>query len=328
MGTGRNTVTAFGKQPGKGIVADELKVLSATQNTLEDEIGTGTSAALTGVPFSQHTFVNSIGCGGNVAAEISTATFPEIIKYAIGPEKEDPVEVGDGLYKHTFIPDLKFTDWLTFLKQMKDEGYYELYKDCRINQIDFNVVGQSIITYTLAILGISSEQVDGDPEPLYTLIPNDGEKLYAWDVKLIWKDGKTGETDITGIINEFTFTNNNNLNPDKRGLGRERKALDAQGREHTVTITADFNKDVYMDIKADAKLGNHVNLRIEIGKAADGTNPFLAIEYPKLMLNQAPTANISGPDEVQVNINGTADWDMTVGYNVKFEVIDDNAEKY
>lgn len=324
---GRNVVTTFGEQDSKGTAASTLEKLLATSNNLEDNVNTTASEALTGNRFTADNYVTSFGPGGGVDAEVSRQTLAKIIKHAIGAEDTAPEDLGAGTgpYKHIFTPDNKLTNWLTFLKYFTDASYHELYKDCKISQLTFNLTAQSIITYSLDLLSIQSENIDGAPTA--TINENTGEKLFSWQAKAIWKAGETEENEITSIVDEFSFTHNNNVDDGDYGLSQERRSLDVQGSEHTNSLTTQFDKARYMDMKTDLKQNNIIPVRIEIGLASDDTSPFLAIDYPKMKLTQAQ-ANVGGPDKVTVDLQGTALWDNTAGTNINVEIVDDQTTEY
>lgn len=324
--TGRNSVTAIGEQADKATAATELTKLLATGNNLEDNINTVQSEALTGNRFAQDGYKTSEGPGGDIPAEVSRQTLPMILKHAIGPEQAAPDDLGagSGPYKHTFQPGQKMDNWLTFLKFFSDDPYWELYKGSKISQLQFSLSEQSIITYTASILSLESEAGTGQPSVSPT--ENTGEKLFSWETTATWDAGGTDE-DITGIVDEFSFTHNNNIDGEDYGLSQKRRSLDAQGGEHTIDITMQFDAAHYETLKADAKANNIIPIKLDIGMASDDTTPFLSIDYPKLKITQA-TANISGPDKVTVSVQASAFWDTVAGYNVAMMLTDSQDTQY
>jgi hypothetical protein len=326
MATGRNSVTAIGEQSNKETAATELTKLLATGNNLEDNINTIQSEALTGNRFAGDGYKTSEGPGGDIPAEVSRQTLPMILKHAIGPEQAEPEDLGagSGPYKHTFQPGQKMDNWLTFLKFFSDDPYWELYKGSKISQLQFSLSEQSIITYTASILSIESENSTGQP----SVSPgeNTGAKLFSWETTATWDAGGT-DNDITAIVDEFSFTHNNNIDGEDYGLSQKRRSLDAQGGEHNIDITMQFSAEDYETIKSDAKENNIIPLKLDIGLASDDTTPFLTLDYPKLKITQA-TANISGPDKVTVSVQANAFWDTVVGYNVAIMLTDDQDTEY
>ncbi|MCG8514562.1 MAG: phage tail tube protein [Halanaerobiales bacterium] len=323
MAIGRNSITAFGEQDAKGTPAASMTKLLATSNSLENNVETSQSNALISNRFTEDNYVTSFGPGGDIGVEVSKETIPAIIKHTIGSEPLDPVDlgVGSGPYKHKFQPAQTIEGWLTFLKYLKDAGYHELYKDCKVNQMTFNLTSKAVITYALSILSILAESKLG--VPTVTPADNVGGKLFAWDTKAVNWNG----ADIFSLINELNFTHNNNIDGDDYGLSRERRSLEVQGSEHTVNFTTKFDAAQYFSLKDDLVKNNIIPVKINIGEVSGETDPYLAIDYPKLKLTQVQ-ANIGGPDRVTVNIQGIALWDNVQGYNVAVEIVDNQATKY
>jgi len=324
--TGRNSVTAIGEQADKATAATTLTKLLATGNNLEDNINTVQSEALTGNRFAADGYKTSEGPGGDIPAEVSRQTLPMILKHAIGPEQAAPEDLGagSGPYKHTFQPGQSLDNWLTFLKFFSDDPYWELYKGSKISQLQFSLSEQSIITYTASILSIESE--NGTGQPSVSPDENTGAKLFSWETTATWDAGGT-DNDITAIVDEFSFTHNNNIDGEDYGLSQKRRSLDAQGGEHNIDITMQFSAEDYETIKSDAKENNIIPLKLDIGLASDDTTPFLTLDYPKLKITQA-TANISGPDKVTVSVQANAFWDTVAEYNVAMMLTDDQDTEY
>jgi hypothetical protein len=324
--TGRNSVTAIGEQADKTTAATTLTKLLATGNNLEDNVNTVQSEALTGNRFSQDGYKTSESPGGDVPAEVSRLTLPMILKHAIGAEDGAPEDLGAGTgpYKHIFKPSQNLDNWLTFLKFFSDEQYWELYKGSKISQLQFSLSEQSIITYTASVLSIESE--NGTGAPSVTPDENTGEKLFSWETNLIWDAGGT-DKDLSSIVDEFSFTHNNNIDGEDFGLSQVRRSLDAQGSEHNIDITTQMSASDYESMKADLKANNIIPVKLEIGTASDDSSPYLTIDYPKLKLTQVQ-ANVSGPDKVTVSAQANAFWDTVAGYNVAFELIDDQDTQY
>lgn len=323
MATGRNSIIGIGEQAGKGIAPTSMIKLLQTSSSLENNVGTIPSNALTGNRFAEDNYVASYEPGGDVGAEISTQRFPLLVKHTIGAETTDPEELvgATGLYKHIFVPQLTLEGWLTFLKYLRDAGYYEMYKDCKINQMSFDLTSKAVITYTINILGILAEKAKGSP----TMMPaeNIGEKLFAWNTKVVnW-----GVADIFSLVNSFQFTHNNNFDGDDYGLSQNRQDLDVQGGEHTISLSSKFDATQYYDMKDDLEKGEIIPLTINIGEVEGTSEPYMSLVYPKVKLTQV-NANIGGADKIKADIQGTALWDNTAGYNVKVEIIDNQATKY
>ena len=318
---GRNTITGIGEQTEKGVAADSFTKLRATNNNLEGTVNIGTSEALTGNRFADDQFVTAHVVGGSIGAELEKLTFATIIKHAIGGEIGTPQEIETtGLYKHIFKPTQDLEGWLSILKYFKDGEYYDLFSDCRINQLSFNVTSQAVISYTIDVLGITDASDAG--EPTETIVDNDADKLFAWDTHVNWG------SDITSIMDEFSFTHNNNIDGDDYGFKQDRRSLDAQDGEHTFNLTTQFDASEYASMKSTLKNGNVItNFAIEIGETTEEGIPYIKIPYPKVKLTQVG-APISGPGRITTDIQGIALWDSTDEANVVIEIVDDNSEKY
>ena len=302
MSFGANLVTAVGVQTEKGTPASDLIKLRATSNNLEATAETGQSEVLNGNRFADEQYITGYTADGSIDAEVSKETIKIILEHAIGGSFDE--ETGVGVFK----PSQTLNKWLTFLKFMTDVNYHELFTDCRINQLTLNIVSRSVLTYSLDIMGIKGEAAAGP----YTgnINPNTGGKLFAWDVNVVW------DNDISSIVEELTITHNNNIDGNDYGLYRERQSLDAQDSEHTFSLTTKIDASLFADMKNDLKQGNVITgVTINIGKASDGTTPFLSIYYPKVKLTQV-SAPVGSRGRITADIEAIALWDDQEDTNV------------
>jgi hypothetical protein len=323
---GRNLVTALAEQSAKDSPSDTLTKILATSNSLEKQINNVQSEALTGNRFSDNQYVSGDYGAGGIDGEVEKDMIPTIIKNSIGAEDSSPEDLGTGgPYKHIFTPDSKLTTWLTLLKYFDSETFWELYTDAKINQLDLSVTSQAILTYTLDIVAINYSK--GTTSPTETINDNTGERLFAWDSDVITYDVGTEDLDIKGILDEFSFTHNNNLDSEDYGLSKVLRTLDAQDSEHTISITAQFSASEYDIMKDDLEEGAEIPIDIGIGSANSDSDPYIKFSYPKIKLNSVQ-ANVGGPGKVTVDIEGGAFWDSTAGYNVAVEIIDDQDTQY
>jgi hypothetical protein len=322
--TGRNTVTAIAEQASEGSDETTLDKLLATSNSLDIDVQTTKSEALTGNRFGDDSYVSGSSISGSIDSEVSQMTLPMIIKHGIGPEDATPEDVNTdaSCFLHTFTPDQELPGWLTFLKWFTDEQYYEKYVDCRINQFSLTLTSQSILTYSMDIVGKSGTSDTVDPTD--TVEENVGGKLFAWQAV-----ASMDEVDVTQQIDEFSLTHNNSIDTDDFGLSKTPRSLDAQGSEHTFNLTLQFDKAIYEGLKSDLQNGLVVPLTIDIGDYGDTSNtPILTITYPKAKLTEV-SADVSGPDKITATVNGEALWDnATEDANVKFKFADDQDTMY
>lgn len=323
MPTGRNSITGIGEQSAKGTIATEYTKLRVTSNSVERSITTGQSEALTGNRFTDDQFVTGHAVGGSIDAELAKSTIPIILKHAIGPEEGAPTDLGSGTgpYEHVFKPSATIDDWLSILKEFTDAAYYEEFQDCKINQMSFSLTSQSVITYTLDLLGISGSTTQGSFSG--TINENAGEKLFAWDASV-----NMLASDVTADVDEYSFTHNNNLDDGDYGLSQERRSLDVQDGEHTFNLTMQFDAAQYTDMQAGMVEGNIISdLQVDIGLASDESTPFMSVVYPKVKLSQV-SAPVSGGGKVTVDVQGRALWDSATGTNVEIKIADDSDTAY
>lgn len=301
MALAENTITAVGKQTGKGVEATEFKVLCATSNSLEKDVKYVESNALTGKRFVEETYPATFAAGGSIDSEIDDITFGIILENALGVYSKTGI---DPDITHTFKAGNQLQSWLTFLKDFSDESCHEKFLDCRVNQLSLALTSQAIMTYTADILGITSNEVDG----IETVIENTGTKLFAWQ-STVSIDG----TDVTALVDDFSFQHNNGIKEDDYGLFQSRRSLDAEKGSHTFELTMQFDKTKYLDYRAKLKNGVEIPLTIDIGGK-------LIISYPKAKLEKV-SAPISSGGKITVKISGNALWDKTDNTNVTIDLI-------
>ncbi|AZR72532.1 hypothetical protein BBF96_03520 [Anoxybacter fermentans] len=303
---GRNSVTAIGEQTAKGTEATTLTELLATSNNLETTVNYIKSEALTGKRFAEESYIAAFAVSGSIGAEVDDNLFGLILKHALG--SVSTVANQDGTYTHTFKPGLTLSGWLTFIKMLKDEGYYEKFVDCRISQLSLNLTSQAILTCNLDILGITGSQIDGTA----ITTANTGNRLFAWDTT-VTLDG----ADATALVDEFSFQHNNGIKEDDYGLSQYRRTLDAENSEHTFNMTLQFDKTTYLNLKNKLASGAILPLGISVGST-------LQITYPKAKLTEV-SAPITGGGKILVNLAGEALWDSTQDANVVVDLTNDVA---
>lgn len=301
MAIGKNSITAIGEQSAKGAEAAQLKELLATSNSMDTTVNYIKSEALTGNRFADESYPSSKASGGSIAAEVDDDTIGLILKHGIGAG-DAVTDNGDGTYSHNFKPGQKIEKWLTVIKNLSDDAYYEKYLDCKINSLSMQVTSQAIVTTNLDLLGVSSSEVSG----AVTTVKNTGKRLFAWETS-VQIDGIAQDD----FLDEFNFQHSNNLNGDDYGLKQERRSIDAQDSEHTFKMTMQFDKTTYMDLKTDLKAGNIVPIVVTIGP--------LTITYPKAKLTEV-SAPVQGGGKITVSVSGEALWDSATETNVEFDL--------
>ena len=324
MPTGRNTVTAFAEQASKGSAASTLDQLRATSNSLAFSVSTTQSEALLGKRFTDDQYVTGKAVGGSVDLELDTDTIALLVKHAIGAEDTAPEDINAdaSFFRHLFSPaqDAQLAGWLTFLKYIKDDAYWERFEDCRINQLTFNLTSQAIITMGMDILGITGGH--GTGVPTETINAESENKLFAWQADFLWKGGS-----IKSLVDDFSFTHNNNLDGEDYGLSQTRRSLDPQDGEHTISLTTQFSASDFDAMVTDLEEGNVITLDVEIGETNGGADPILKLVYPKLKISDVGSP-ISGGGKITIDLSATALWDNTAGYNVGVELVDETGTQY
>lgn len=322
--TGRSTVTAFAEQTSKGSAASILDQLRATSNSLAFSVSTTQSEALLGKRFADDQYVTGRAVGGSIDLELDTDTIAMIIKHAIGTEDAAPEDInGDStFFRHLFTPaqNAQLAGWLTFLKYIKDDAYWERFVDCRINQLTFNLTSQAIITIGMDILGITGEH--GVGEPIESINAESESKLFAWQADFLWKGGS-----IKSLVDDFSFTHNNNIDGEDYGLSQTRRTLDPQNGEHTISLTTQFDAADFDAMVTDLEEGNEITLEVEIGESNGGQDPKLKLIYPKLKISDVGSP-ISGGGKITIDLSATALWDNTAGYNIGVELVDETSTQY
>lgn len=303
MAIGKNSITAIGEQSAKGTEAEAAKLMDllATSNNMDSTVNYIKSEALTGNRFADESYPSSKASGGTIAVEVDDESLGLYLKHGVG-EGNAVTDNMDSTYGHNYKPDQKVDKWLTVIKNLSDDGYYEKYLDCKINSLSIQATSQAIVTASLDLLGISSSEVSG----AITTVKNTGKRLFAWETS-VQIDGIAQDD----FLDEFSCQHNNNLNGDDYGLKQERRSLDAQDSEHTFKMTMQFDKTTYMDLKTDLKAGNIVPIVVTIGA--------LTITYPKAKLTEV-SAPVQGGGKITVSVSGEALWDSATGTNVEFDL--------
>jgi hypothetical protein len=324
MAIGRNSETLIGLQTNPKEEATIFTKYLATSNSMNSEVESQQSEALTGQRFVTDEIVTSINCGGEIGLELTKDSLVPILKLAGLTEKTEPIALTDdsgaatGEYLHSFTVDNNVTNSATIIKNLTDEDYYEKYIGCKINSLDLSIAKKAYITASLNVLGLEDEILTGDPKASVTVseLADVDKKLYAYGTKIT-----LGGAAYEGIVDEFNLSLSNNFDDDDRGLNDiYRRDLTAQGSELTFDFQAKFDKTKYMQLKDMMKNNTYTDLKVEL---ANG----IVVNLPKVKLTES-SSPVDGPDKITLSINGSALYDASTATVMEVSIKDLISTKY
>ncbi|MCK8824733.1 phage tail tube protein [Fuchsiella alkaliacetigena] len=265
--------------------------------------------------------------GDSIDIDIDTATIDSVDHETKLVKLDEPLEeapsAGDAVvnndrYAHVFKTALTIDYWATLIRDMRDEDMYSIFKDCKINSLNLNATSQAYLTLDVTWNGIKGDEVeDQAPEDDYTVDNLTGPKMVATDIDLL-----IDEEDATDIVDDFTTAVNNNLDTEDFGLNRtkQRRTLDVEEGEINLDFTAQFDRQMYLDLKEKEKENIYTEVEAQFDEG-------LAIEYPRVKVNSVE-APVDGPGKVTTSFNGNALFDQTEETPMIVTVVDENDQKY